>query len=126
MQDDGATLLNPDQEAAVRWIEMNWTPLATFAWRNVVASGRGLVILHGDWRDDVSAGYQTATVAELAGHPWPDELVEATQHYDPKTDIVFLIAHGGGGTLLHMTTTPGRQPPHRAGVENNAPLLPSA
>ena len=118
---------NIDQETILAWIEAHWNDLAAFAWRNYVERGRGILLLHGDWAGDVSAGYQTPTMADEAGQPWPQELRDAANDYDPTVDIVFLVARGKSGILLGMTTTAGRQPPNLAGLEDDdPPLVPAA
>ena len=121
------TSLPAKHEAIVRWIETHWNALATFAWRNFVASGLGVVILEGDWDDNVRVGYQTPAMATTVSQAWPDDLLDAIQRYDQSIDIVFLVSEEGSGILLGMTTTEGRLPPHLAGTnDGEPPLIPSA
>lgn len=111
----------------VSWIETHWNALATFAWRNYVAAGRGLVILEGAWDDDVRVGYQTPAIAKQHGHTWSRELLDGVGQYGPSTDIVFLVSQKGSGILLGMTTTEDRLPPHLARrADDEPPLVPSA
>jgi hypothetical protein len=60
-----------DQEGMLTWIKHHWTHLVAFAWRSYLASGRGLVILEGDFADDMNAAYQTPMMAASMNQSWP-------------------------------------------------------
>jgi hypothetical protein len=114
-----ATLADNEQETMLRWIDVHWNTLAGFAWRSYVTSGRGIVVLQGDWGGDVFVAYQTLDLIE----DWSHEIKQVVDCYEPRTDMVFLVQRPSTAILLGVRTPPERQPPYKVGQQDGAPPL---
>ncbi len=118
--------VDTERERMLAWIAASWEELAALAWRGYVLDGRGIVMLQGDWHGEVVVAYQTPAMADEFALEWPPELHAAVQHYEPATDILFLVQRADSGILLGMRTPPGRLPPREAGQRDGSPPLVSA
>ena len=118
-----ATGVDADQAVVLAWIKTHWEELATLAWRGYVTTGRGVLVLEGDWQGAVAVGYQTAAEGAAAGDPWPEELLAALQAYVPATDLLCVTQQGATTLVLTIRATSPQVAPCDAGQRDGARLV---